>query len=104
MLEAAGSILADGKENLLSEHASLCVVCRDDMNRVCHPSEQNVNWRPPVQGQSSPVQVKDPYSGSILMLFWLALQTQRIVPCTPPKNNQKLIDESNKKTKQNRSG
>ena len=32
------------------------------------PSDRDVNWRPPVQGQSSPVQVKDPYTGSILML------------------------------------
>ena len=31
------------------------------------PSDRDVNWRPPVQGQSSPVQVKDPYTGSILM-------------------------------------
>ena len=38
----------------------------------CHDTERrsldrDVNWRPPVQGQSSPVQVKDPYTGSILM-------------------------------------
>ena len=34
---------------------------------VRRPSDRDVNWRPPVQGQSSPVQVKDPYTGSILM-------------------------------------
>ena len=34
---------------------------------VRHPSDRDVNWRPPVQGQSFPVQVKDPYTGSILM-------------------------------------
>ena len=28
-------------------HASHCVICRDD--------PRNVNWRPPVHGQSSPV-------------------------------------------------
>ena len=34
---------------------------------VRRPSDRDINWRPPVQGQSSPVQVKDPYTGSILM-------------------------------------
>ena len=36
-------------------------------NTVHRPSDRDVNWRPSVQGQSSPVQVKDPYIGSILM-------------------------------------
>ena len=31
------------------------------------PSDRDVNWRPPVLGQSSPGQVKDLYTGSILM-------------------------------------
>ena len=52
-----------------------------------------------MQGQSS-LQVKDPYTGSILIphACRLILQTHRSVQCTPPKNNQKLIDGSNKKT------
>ena len=50
-----------------SEQASLHVICRNDMIRVRRPSDWDFNWRPPVQGQSSPVQVKDPYTGSILM-------------------------------------
>ena len=55
-----------------------------------------------MQGQSSPVQVKDPYTGSILICR-LILPTHRSVQCTPPKNNQKLIDGSNKKkTKKNK--
>ena len=52
-----------------------------------------------MQGQSSPVQVKDPYTGSILMHVGSSCKTHRNVQCTPPKNNQKLIDGSNRKTK-----
>ena len=52
-----------------------------------------------MQGQSSPVQVKDPYTGSILMHVGSSCK-HTAVQCTPPKNNQKLIDGSNKKTKQ----
>ena len=52
-----------------------------------------------MQGQSSPVQVKDPYTGSILMHVGSSCKTHRCVQCTPPKNNQKLIDGSNRKTK-----
>ena len=52
-----------------------------------------------MQGQSSPVQVKDPYTGSILMHVGSSCKTHLCVQCTPPKNNQKLIDGSNKKTK-----
>ena len=42
-------------------------ISRDDMDTVRRPSDRDVNWRPPVQGESSPVQVKGPYTGSILM-------------------------------------
>ena len=52
-----------------------------------------------MQGQSSPVQVKDPYTGSILMHEGSSCKTHRSVQCTPPKNNQKFIDGSNRKTK-----
>ena len=52
-----------------------------------------------MQGQSSPVQVKDPYTGSILMHVGSSCKTHQSVQCTPPKNNQKLIDGSNRKTK-----
>ena len=34
-----------------------------DMNTVCHFSDQDVNWRPPVLGHSTPVQVKEPFMG-----------------------------------------
>ena len=53
-----------------------------------------------MQGLSSPVQVKDPYTGSILMHVGSSCKTHQSVQCTAPKNNQKLIDGSNKKTKQ----
>ena len=67
VLEVPGSISAGGEENLVFEHASLCIICRDDMNTVHRPSDRQVNWGPPMQGQSSPVRVKDPYTGSISM-------------------------------------
>ena len=38
--------------------------CHDTVRR---PSDRDVNWRPTVQRQSSPVQVNNPYTGSILM-------------------------------------
>ena len=50
-----------------------------------------------MQGQSFSVQVKDPYTGSILMHVGSSCKSHRSVQCTPPKNNQKLIDGSNKK-------
>ena len=34
----------------------------DDTKEVRRPSDRDVNWRPPVQGESSPMQVKEPYS------------------------------------------
>ena len=50
-----------GEENLVSIHTSLCVSCRDDMNTVLRSSDRDVNWRPPMQEQSPPVQVEEPY-------------------------------------------
>ena len=50
---------------LWSEHASLRVICRNDMIQCI--VLRDLNWRPPVQRQSSPVQVKEPYTGFILM-------------------------------------
>ena len=49
------------QENIsATEHAFLSVICRDDTVR--RPSDRDVNWRPPVQGESPHVQVKEPYS------------------------------------------
>ena len=45
------------------------------------------------------MQVKDPYTGSVLMHVGSSCKTHRSVQCTPPKNNQKLIDGSNRKKK-----
>ena len=61
------------------------------MNTVRRPSDRDDNWRPPVQGQSS-LHRLNPHACRLI------LQTHRSVHCTPPKNNQKLIDENNKKT------
>ena len=80
----------------MTEHASLRVICEDDMNTVCRPLDRGVNWTAPVHGQSSPVYVKDPYTGSILMhVCSLCKHTGRTI-YTSPKNNQKLIGGSNK--------
>ena len=46
---------------MVSKHAFLHVICRDDMKTVRRPSDRHVNWRPHVQGKSPPVQVKEPY-------------------------------------------
>ena len=56
-----------------------------------------------MQGQSSPVQVKDSYTVSIPMHVGLSRKYTG-VQSRPPKNNQKLFDGNNKKTKQNRGG
>ena len=81
VLEVPGSIPARSEKKLVS---SLHIICRDDMNKVHCPLDWDVNWRPSVLGQSSPVQVKDPY------------KHRSVLNCTSPKNNQKLIDGSNK--------
>ena len=49
------------------------------------PSDLNVNWRPPVQGGSSPVQVKEPYTSLHDYLLAFILQN-RCVQCTPAHN------------------
>ena len=67
VLDVPGLIPPVGEENLVSEHASFHIICMDDMNTVLRPSDQDLNWRPSVQGLSSPVQIKDPYTGSIVM-------------------------------------
>ena len=71
----------------------------DDMNTVHSLSDPDVSWRPPVQGQSSPLQVKDPCTGSILMHVGSSCKhtVGTSVQGTPPRNNQKLINGSNKK-------
>ena len=38
----------------------ISVTCRDDTSQVHHPSDQDVNWMSSVQGNSTPVQVKEP--------------------------------------------
>ena len=43
------------------EHSFSSVICRDDTRYVHGPSDRDVNWMPPVQGESPPVQVKEPY-------------------------------------------
>ena len=45
----------------MSEHAFCGVIFRDDTNKVNRPSDGDVNWMFPVQGESPLVQVKEPY-------------------------------------------
>ena len=49
----------------MSEHASFSVIGKDDIYTVHPPIDQEVNWMLPVQGQSHPVQVKEPYIGNL---------------------------------------
>ena len=65
LLEVPGSIPAAGEESLVSDHTSLRVICRDDMNTGRRTSDRDVNWRPPVQGDSPLMQVKEPYIGNL---------------------------------------
>ena len=39
------------------------------MNTVHRPSDLYVNWSPHVQGQSTPVQVNEPYIGNLKRLL-----------------------------------
>ena len=65
VLEIPGSMPASGEKNLMS--TPVRVICRDDMSTVRRPSDRDINWMPSMQGQSSPVHVTDPYTGSILV-------------------------------------
>ena len=57
-----------------------------------------------MQGQSSPVQVKDPYTGSILMHVVLILQTHRSVQCTPESESESESRKNWKRSKIVRQG
>ena len=41
------------------------------MKTVRRPADRDVKWRPPVQGKSHPVQVKEPYGNSKWLLVGL---------------------------------
>ena len=60
----------------MSEHAFSSVICRDDTRYVHRPSDRDVNWMSPVQGESPLVQVKEPY-GNFDMV------TCRLSSCNP---------------------
>ena len=67
VLVVPGSIPAGGEEKLLVRTRFPLCHLQELHDTVRRPSDRDVNWRTPVQGQSSPVRVKDPYTGSILM-------------------------------------
>ena len=50
------------------------------MNTVPRLSDWEVNLRPPVQGQSPPVQVKEPYIGNLNGYLYLLLILQKHLP------------------------
>ena len=45
-----------------SEHVFRSAISRDDTKSARRPLDRDVYWRPPVQGESSPVHVKEPFS------------------------------------------
>ena len=77
VLEVPGSIPARGEENLgVRTRFLYSVICRDDTRYVLRPSDRDVNWMSPVQGESPLVQVKEPY-GNFDMV------TCRLSSCNP---------------------
>ena len=64
--------------SLVSEHASLCVICRDDTSTFRHPLDQDVNSRSPVQGNSPHVQVKNPTSVSKRLLVGSSCKNKKM--------------------------
>ena len=53
----------------MSAHACLLVICRNDISTLHRPSDRDINLRRPVQEQSSPVQVQEPYIGNLSGYF-----------------------------------
>ena len=54
----------------MSERAFSSVICRYDTRYMHQPSDRDVNWMSHVQGNSPPVQVKEPYD-NLDMVFIL---------------------------------
>ena len=59
-----GSISGFGKGIIGVRTRFPSCICRHEMKTARRPSDRHVNWRPPVQGKSHPVQVKEPYGNS----------------------------------------
>ena len=74
----------------MSEHAFYSVICRDDARKVHRLSDRDVNWMSPVQGKSSPVQVKEPY-GNLDMVTCVLSSCTRSVQSTPADNTRKRV-------------
>ena len=74
-----------------SEHASRPVICRE-----CAISQMMLNgaWRPPVQGHSSPKEVKEPYISIVGSFYKNTVQS--VVQCTPCCNDQKRLSQYQK--------
>ena len=81
-----------------SEHASLRVICRNDMIQCAVLRIGTLSGGPLCRDSHLLCRLKIP-TQVLSHACRLILQTHRSVQCTPPKNNQKLIDGSNKKTK-----
>ena len=71
MLAVTGLISAAGKEKFRCPNMLSLVSFAGMTLNKCTVLHQDVNWRPPVQGESSPVQVQEPYS-SLHDYYWLS--------------------------------
>ena len=61
---------------------------------VRRPSDRDINWRPPVQGQSPPVQVKDPHTISIRRNISIGIPLNLCIP-TEMGYIQPLVENEN---------
>ena len=72
-------------EVLVSEHAFLSVICRDDIKQLHYPLDLDVNWMSPVQGKSPPVQVKEPYGNLDMVNYRLSSCNPEFTKYTPTR-------------------
>ena len=84
-----------------SEHASLRVICRNDMIQCAVLRIGTLTGYPLCRDSHPPCRLKiSTQVLCILMHVCSSCKHTGAYKCTPPKNSQKLIDGSNKKTKQ----
>ena len=76
------------RKQLVSKHAFLRVICREDTKTVRRPSDRVVNWRPHVQGKSLSMQViKNPTFDNLNGCLWaFKLQSWRVQSASVHKN------------------
>ena len=73
----------------MSEHAFYSVICRDDTKSVCRSSDRDINWRPPVQGESPLCRLKNP---TVVYMITCRLSSCKTgVYSTPAHNPRKRV-------------